>query len=121
MSADNGIYIGEWIAEDGKPEYRVTHACAIDNCYYDGIFPKKFIDAQVFNYFGRCEVFRDLDLARSEAFRMNDEIEFNGWFTEYGICNLTFEYPFPQLTPEKAKEIENQYWISRGRPDCVRA
>lgn len=122
MSADNGIYIAEWIGEDGKPEYRVIEAGAIDNCDYDGSFPKEFIDAQVFNYFHRAEIYNDLELARKEAFRINDEIEFNGWFTEYGICTLTFEYPFPyHLSPETAKQIENDYWLSINRPDCMRA
>ena len=83
MSADNGIYIGEWLGSDGNPEYRVTYASAIDNCDYRSRFPKEFIDAQVFYYFGQREVYHDLELARKEAFRILDDAEKDGLWTEY--------------------------------------
>jgi hypothetical protein len=66
MSADNGIYILVTQALfGGKPagqEYRVAHAMAIDNLYYDvetGEPREDFIPEVAFQYFGDCVAHRN--------------------------------------------------------------
>lgn len=86
MSADNGIYI---LVTKG-PEYRVSHAQAIDNIHYneDSDHDPEFFNSDiVYDYFGECQVFTNEDDALKEATRLEEDI---GW-TEYGICSLYFE------------------------------
>jgi hypothetical protein len=97
MSADNGIYILETqIPETDLREYRVAHAQAIDNLYYDvetGEHRHNFIPQVAFQYFGKCEVFFDPEEALTYANGLAEEYP----ILEYGVSYLfhptqVFEY-----------------------------
>lgn len=104
MSADNGIYLIETpIAEGSKEkEYRVKHAQAIDNIYWDE--DKYYPDhhnpegnpSQVVAYFGECEVFTNLDDAWKLARKMEEEILSDDYcpILEYGISSIKLPHPF---------------------------
>ena len=87
MSADNGIYIFLSDTEKG-PEYRVSHAQAIDNIYgewdvdrakYKGDIPA------IREAFSDSEVFYTLNEALDKA----EEIENDVGYTEDGICVIS--------------------------------
>ncbi len=88
MSADNGIYILKTAArEGGGYEYRVTHAMAIENIYYDvssGEQWEHFIPEIAFQYFGDCQVFTDDQEALNYAHKQAEEYP----VLEYGVCVL---------------------------------
>lgn len=97
MSADNGIYILQ--TPTGSVlcpkvfEYRVVHAQAIDNIYWQHT---KGNPKQVVSYFGKCEVFTNEGEARKLAFKMEEEV-LNDDFCpvlEYGINTITLPHPF---------------------------
>ena len=109
MSADNGVYILKTKGWKGKMEYRITHAQAIENLWYEPDFPPgdpkglNKDDAQC--TFGKSRVFTDLKLAQGYAMRIRDE---GGYLVlEYGIQVLDFSHiPFPRL-PQEHKEEES--------------
>jgi hypothetical protein len=87
MSSDNGIYVFLTETEKG-PEYRVTHATAIDNIYgeWDAVSAKyKGDDPSIFDMFCRSEVFYTLNEALDKA----EEIEHDVGYTEDGICVIS--------------------------------
>jgi hypothetical protein len=87
MSADNGIYILQ--SKDG---YRITHAQAIENLYWDEdqrcevqqLQPKKLE-----RYFGKCKVFKTRREALKEADRLYQDIIKNCGICEYGISFIS--------------------------------
>ena len=88
MSADNGIYIGDF--EDG---YRVIYAQAIDNCEGEDEVTNAYIhvyfkDAKVFS-------FRDDKMASEPDL----------FILEYGISEITFPFKFPVMTDEEVRRI----------------
>ncbi len=88
MSADNGIYILKTAAQKGGGyEYRVTHAQAIENIYYDvssGEQWEHFIPEIAFQYFGEGQVFTDEQEALGYAHKKAEEYA----VLEYGVCVL---------------------------------
>lgn len=87
MSADNGIYIFLTETEKG-PEYRVSHAQAIDNIYgdWDDVRAKyKGDDNAILDTFSESEVFYTLNEALDKA----EEIENDVGYTEDGICVIS--------------------------------
>lgn len=105
MSADNGIYIGCFPLE-GKTEYRVIHAQAIDNVDYGS--PQEQ-DAMRASYFGGEEVFKTFDKTAAilEAHRMEEEIISDDFcsYLEYGVNTLAFDRPLVPMTEEEIKKI----------------
>lgn len=104
MSADNGIYILESLALDGKSsEYRVTHGQAIENLYwwdmYDGtarfgVEKEEMNPESIKDYFGKSVILHNRIDALKEADRLLQEI--GGW-AEYGIQFLEkYENEFPK-------------------------
>lgn len=98
MSSDNGTYI----LQTYGPEYRVVHCQAIDNIY--GTWCKEtntFLPnaEQLVDYFGKSEVFQDIEKAWDFALALDDEVS----YSEYGTCLIRdFEaYSFDDLK-EKA-------------------
>jgi len=98
MSADNGIYIGDFA--DG---YRVIHAQAIENCDGDYELTKAYIHL----YFRNVKVFSFRDDAWAEARRIYDEMASGEdmFILEYGISEITFGFEFPVMTEEEVKRI----------------
>jgi hypothetical protein len=95
MSSDNGIYILKTPKENGF-EYRVTHAQAIDNLWWeneDGN-PKEIVA-----YFGSCRVFTSDDEAFLEAKRLYDDYG----YTEYGIIKIDMPLPFSEYELQASK------------------
>ena len=106
MSADNGIYIGEFPIQDEQSqgstayEYRVIHAQAIDNLYF---FPNEELEKKfkgenprsIVEYFGEAEVLTEKQ-AHDKAFEMEAEILNDDFcpILEYGICTLRFKKMF---------------------------
>lgn len=88
MSADNGIYIGEFPTSSGGKEYRVTEAAAIDNCFDQTGYSKEDTDDYRARYFGKATVFYDLTEAEMYAFDLSRK----NW-TEYGVQYLEFDRP----------------------------
>lgn len=116
MSADNGIYILKTASENPDPakpehglfEYRVAHAMAIDNLYYDivsGEDQKDFIPEMAFMYFGDCEVFTEM----SEAMAKASELAENYSILEYGISVLDHSNQvFEKFTEEQLKAYNEE-------------
>jgi hypothetical protein len=112
MSADNGIYIlkTRTIGTDMIPtsEYRVAHAQAVENIYYDvatGRNLKHFIPQEGFRYFGRSPVFSSEGEALKHARKIEGEIE----ILEYGICSLDHaEQYFETFSEEEMREYDRE-------------
>ena len=101
MSADNGIYIAEF--PDG---YRVAECGAIENCDDDPAYPDEVTDAYRRLYFGESLVYS----SEPEAFIAAGEIEpLIGW-TEYGICSVEYNRPFPTISAAEARSSLIAYW-----------
>lgn len=103
MSADNGIYVLESLALDGKSsEYRVTHGQAIENLYWwdfhdgdmcFGVEKDEMNPEQIKNYFGKSKILFD----RVEALKEADKILLEVGWTEYGIQFLDkYQKIFPE-------------------------
>lgn len=99
MSADNGIYI--LATNDG--EIRVAHAQAIENIGYG----KTALDlANIVLYFKDSKVYTDSSKAWEKAKKIYDDVE----YAEYGICNIELDIPFPNITPQRAMAIIEDYY-----------
>ena len=105
MSADNGVYILK--TPDGKNgfEYRVVHAQAIDNIYWE--HPDGNPE-QVVNYFGKCQVFKNGSDAFNKANDLVKEIISDEFcpILEYGVSQISlphiFSYYLQQTKGEQA-------------------
>lgn len=90
MSADDGIYILKTPAESGF-EYRVIHAQAIENIYYDrGRSHDEPIPKRLREYFGKAEVFTNETEAVKKAVAWHKTEQ-----SEYGIREIEYSRPFP--------------------------
>lgn len=96
---------------DGKDsfEYRVIHAQAIENIYWDEHNPNGNPEGnpvQVCNYFGHSEVFTNSDDAFHVAELMAKKILADDFcpILEYGINEIELPHPFSYYV-EKAKQI----------------
>ena len=112
MAADNGIYIGVFPTTEGK-EFRVIHAQAIENCddiAFDGTSrTQEEVDAYRVMYFGSAKPFKTIEEARTEAWRLHDEIMSSDFpVLEYGISEIEFTRPLQSIPPEKAREFINK-------------
>ena len=98
ISADNCIAILKTPNGNGF-EYRVVHAQAIDNIYWDDTKPNGNPEGNpvyVVSYFGECSVLTNQDNAIHLAGGMAKEIlddEFCG-ILEYGIIRIDLPHPF---------------------------
>ena len=110
MSADNGIYIGRFLAKnpskDMKYEYRVCYAQAIENCDHTDDFPKELSDAAIVSYYGKSPVFHVALLANEYAHKLHSQ---HDW-TEYGVCGINYDILFPTYTQEEADKIHDDYF-----------
>lgn len=114
MSADNGIYVLKTMApgpqsdaecQEGSIapfyEYRVTHAQAIDNLYYDltvSECKQDFTPEVAYSYFKECQAFYDEGQALSYAHKRADQED----ILEYGVCILNHpEQIFQTFTDEE--------------------
>lgn len=97
MSADNSICVLETIARDGRPEYRVAH---VQNVEMTEWHVKKERDEYLRSYFTGCRVFRDGQVAFSEAARLYRREH----FVEYGIVEVKLGEPFPGVTVSPARK-----------------
>lgn len=95
MSADNTVAILH--TKDG---YRVKHAQAIENIYYQcrRKGDLEFNARQLWNYFSACKVFTTKTKALKEAYRIYNEIMKDDFspIVEYGIQSIgdgAFEFP----------------------------
>ena len=117
MSSDNGVYILKTKHPDKEGyEYRVAHAQAIDNLYYDleaedhaGIdspYSQDFFDLPANQIFGSSEVYTNEDLVWTEAHHLASEIS----ILEYGTSSL--EHPnqvFKYMTNEEMTAEEKRH------------
>jgi len=100
MSADNTIAVLKSPKVNGF-EYRVLHAQAIENIYWNDE-KKNFnenneVDAKnLVEYFGACEIFTDEDEAYRKARETEQEILNDDFcpILEYGISTITISKPF---------------------------
>ena len=133
MSADNGVYIAEFTNEDGSKEYRIAHAQAIDNCFPLDSHPcgpkAADLDAKcsIVLYFSGSEAYTDQREARLDAFELAEKYD----FLEYGISEIHFDFPFPDMTQAEAREqelrIRSMYmeqvgphaWQRREKPEIM--
>jgi len=92
MSADNTIAILKTPSGKGGFEYRVIHAQAIENIYWqhdDGN------PLEVMRYFGKCEVLTSEINALKIALDMEKEILNDDFgILEYGIRTIELPHPF---------------------------
>lgn len=89
MSADNGIYIGEF----PNQEWRVIHAQAIDNLNYEPDDEDGFSAAQVINYFNTgAATFGSKERAMVAAHKMAEDCE----ILEYGVSTINFPFTMDQ-------------------------
>ncbi len=108
MSADNGIYLGEFPTHEGGVEYRVIHAQAIDNVDYG---TQEEQDYTRVSYFGCVPAFSDIEAARKEAFRLEEKIMRETGVLEYGVCSSKFDRPLLKVSPEEAEVWLQKKWM----------
>lgn len=90
MSADNGVYIlGTPIKNSKEKEFRVIHAQAIDNIYYNEKNDNEGNPVYILNYFGNCKIL-NYDDAIIEA----ENLEKQYSILEYGISFIDLPHPF---------------------------
>lgn len=111
MSADNGIYIGRWLNPDGTEEFRVCHgfeSSMTDLDRKDGpnAPPKEWREAMMVYSWGNCPKESNVDDLANEINRLDREYE----WTEYGLCRIDFDHPFPTMNKHEAKKILDDYW-----------
>lgn len=100
MSADNGIYIGQW--NDG---FRVAYCHAIDNVDCEGL--KKEYEVVLF---GLSKAFATKEEAREEAFRMENQIMNSDFpILEYGISSIGHRGEWPQMSIKEADDKLSSY------------
>jgi hypothetical protein len=120
MSADNGIYIGEFPIADRK-EWRVIHAQAIENCdddsgYYPPALPQYITDLYRVLYWGASMVFDTIEQAREEAWTIDDEMRKGDFYIlEYGICFIEYDRPLLDMEYGLASTLLDAYWEYRQR------
>lgn len=111
MSADNGIYILKT-----KDQYRVTHAQAIENIYWEhgntyayylNCQHEKYVPTRVVEYWGDCKYTRSAEKAQQIAEAMLRRIG----FVEYGIRTFTYNKTWKHIVEDAKKQavIEIQY------------
>lgn len=101
MSADNGIYIGQW--DDG---FRVAYCHAIDNIDCEGL--KKEYECALF---GNSKVFATKQEAMQEAMRMEEEIMNSDFpILEYGISSIGHRGEWPKMSIKEARDALSAYW-----------
>jgi len=116
MSADNGIYIGRFKKTNGKYEYRVICAQAIENCdystkYSEHKFPKKLIDGYRVNYYGKSPKFSCSRDAWMYAWKEYDKLMKGEYgICEYGVSQINYDVPFPKISSKEANEFADKYW-----------
>lgn len=113
MSADNGIYIGRWKNEDGTEEFRVCHGFESSmSCFTElegpNASPKEWREAMMVYNWGNCPKESNVHDLGDEISRLDREYE----WTEYGLCQIDFEHPFPKMTQSEAKKILDDYWAA---------
>ena len=100
MSADNSIIILTTPDGNGQFQYRVLHCQAIENIYWDKNSPNNNNPdgnpKQVVAYFGKCDVFAQMDNALKLAQEMKKEILADEFcpILEYGISFLELPHQF---------------------------
>lgn len=101
MSADNGVYVAEFPTRDGGKEWRVAEYS--DSCINDlfgHLMPPDEKKDVIDSIFGG-ESFDNRDDANALAFKLDAPDEDGGWSqTEYGVCQISFDFPFGDLPPE---------------------
>ena len=105
MSADNTVAILK--TPDGKKgfEYRVVHAQAIENIYWE--HPDGNSE-EVVRYFGKCQVLKDKHAAFEFAHEMEEQVLSDKFcpILEYGISQISlphiFSYYLQQTKGEQA-------------------
>lgn len=101
MSADNGVYILKSPTSSGNFEFRVAHAQAIENLWYDyekHKMTKEIQDQPLKDYFDRCNIRDSIESALDIAHKIYDEITKCGAPVEYGIQIIEIDRPFPSKT-----------------------
>jgi hypothetical protein len=119
MSADNGIYIARFKDTDGNYTYRVKHTANIENCDpdspYNEAYPKELANAYRVQYFGDSKVHTEYREAMGEAYAIACQIEKDGGWTEYGICQCVYEEPFPSMSKDEAQQYLDKFWEREQR------
>jgi hypothetical protein len=99
MSADNGIYILRTNLSENLYEYRVAHAQAIENIFWDDERDEigdKLNPQITKDYFGFSQVFHSKDDALKEASKLYENMMQSDFpVVEYGIQTLYIEQEFP--------------------------
>ena len=119
MSADNGIYILKT-----KDQYRVIHAQAIENVYweydsrcacYTNERTNKLVPTRVVEYWGCCRYTRSPETAYKIAETMLKKIG----FVEYGIRTFTYNKTWKHIVEDAKKKakIEIEYIKKNGGSD----
>jgi hypothetical protein len=118
MSADNGIYILKTKNPSGDGfEYRVIHAQAIENIYWNDKLGKQMygvLDPEnTRNYYSTCKVYTDESEVRKEANRLEEDILSDDFcpILEYGVCVLDHsdvEFPVKDRIPRTDRVELNQ-------------
>jgi len=118
MSADNGVYIlvsrGRKTRHGYRKEYRVIHAQAIENIYWNADDPwpaegeAMLNDEYVRSYFGEATVLTDRKIAEGYAQCIYDSWMKEFGYVEYGICWLIefANVPFPKDQPQRRRRTK---------------
>lgn len=94
------MYVAEFPTRDGGKEYRVAEYS--DSCINDlfGHLMSPAEKKEVIDSIFGGEVFTDREEANALAFRL-DQPSDEGWgSSEYGVCQISFDFPFGDLPPE---------------------
>ena len=117
MSADNCVAIGSFPLVDNTGaavvEYRVIHAQAIENCDFGDTEEQDYTRV---SYYGQATSIATYEEAQKEANRLYAELD----ICEYGICDMEYDRPLINKTPEEATKWLNEKWgiceECHGRP-----
>jgi len=115
VSADNGIYLLKTPQENSDGfEYRVIHAQAIENIYFDDTLPNhnnpEGTPEEVVAYFGNCEVLTE-EAAQKKALKIYDEIMEDDFcpIVEYGICPINLPHSFQWYKDQLCKRSVDRF------------
>lgn len=108
MSADNGIYIVKL-----KDEYRVVMASAIENLFFEH---EDGNPLEICSYLLNSRKYESEEEAYKRALQIEEEIDNEGSWTEYGICNITLPYSMKYYAEKALLQIsEDIYKLQNGK------
>ena len=108
------------MTKENNPYYKVAHVQAIENCDYDNKWPKELIDWYRVVYFQDAPVFFDKSVAWECAYSIESEMEKEGDFIEYGICEIHYDTQLLDISIEESLQKIKIFWNKRAKKKLIK-